>query len=266
MYRSDIEKLTNYPIIGEIIHEKLKSKIVTENGERSFISEQFRLVRTALKHQGTPPGNIKRILVTSCIKGDGKSFVSSNLAMSLARSGKKIALLEMDLHQPKLKEVFDIPQSNGITDYLLGNVTEEEIIFPTIKHANVFLIPAGHLVEEPSELLVNGKLEILLNFLDTKFDMLVIDTAPLKVLTDGLVIAPLCNLVLNVIRHNHTPKSHIELLSKDMESYNIENVAIIFNGVKNRGFGKYSYGFGHGYGYDIRSSYEEYSRKVKKIS
>ena len=96
--------------------------------------------------------------------------------------------------------------------------------------------------------------------------MLVIDTAPLKVLTDGLVIAPFCNLVLNVIRHNHTPKSHIEMLNKDMESYNIENVAIIFNGVKNRGFGKYSYGFGHGYGYDIRSSYEEYSKKTKKIS
>ncbi len=265
LYRSDIEKLTNFPIIGEIIYEDLKSKIVTENAERSFIAEQFRLIRTALKHQGTPRGNIKRILVTSCIKGDGKSFVSTNLAMSLARSGKKVALFELDLHQPKLREIFDIGPSNGITDYLLGNVSEEEIIFPTNKHANVFLIPAGHLVEEPSELLVNGKLEILFNYLDEKFDSLVIDTAPLKVLTDGLVIAPFCNLVINVIRHNHTPKSHIEMLNKDMQSYNIENVAIVFNGIKNRGFGKYSYGFGHGYGYDIRSSYEEYSKKTKKV-
>jgi tyrosine-protein kinase Etk/Wzc len=266
LYRSDIEKLTNFPIIGEVIHEKLKSKIVTENGERSFISEQFRLIRTALKHQGTPPGNIKHILITSCIKGDGKSFISANLAMSFARSGKKVALLELDLHQPKLREVFEVPHSIGITDYLLGNTSEEEIIMSTPKHANLYLIPAGKLVGEPSELLVNGKLEILLNFLDTKFDMLIIDTAPLKVLTDGLVIAPFCNLVLNVIRHNHTPKSHIEFLNKDMKSYNIDNVAIIFNGVKNRGFGKYSYGYGHGYGYDIRSSYEEYSKKTKKVS
>jgi tyrosine-protein kinase Etk/Wzc len=266
LYRTDIEKLTDFPIIGEIIHENLKSTIVTENAERSFIAEQFRLIRTSLKHQGTPPGNVKRILVTSCIKGDGKSFVSTNLAMSLARSGKKVALLELDLHQPRLRETFQVPRSNGITDYLLGNVSEEEIVFPTSKHANVFLIPAGNLVEEPSELLVNGKLEILLNYLDTKFDILVLDTAPLKVLTDGLVIAPMCNLVLNVIRHNHTPKSHIEMLNKDMESHNIENVAIIFNGVKNRGFGKFSYGYGHGYGYDIRSSYEEYSKKAKKIS
>src|SRR5450432_1560611 len=266
LYRSDIERLTSYPIIGEIIHEKLTSKIVTENAERSFIAEQFRLIRTALKHQGTPPGNVKRILITSCVKGDGKSFVSTNLSMSLARSGKKVALLEMDLHQPKLREIFGLPQSNGITDYLLGNVSEDEIIFPTSKHANLYLLPAGNLVEEPSELLVNGKLEILLNYLDTKYDSIVIDTAPLKVLTDGLVIAPFCNLVLNVIRHNHTPKSHVEMLNKDMEAYNIENVAIVFNGVKNRGFGKYSYGFGHGYGYDIRSSYEEYSKKSKKIS
>jgi len=266
LYRSDIEKLTNFPIIGEIIHENLKSKIVTENAERSFIAEQFRLIRTALKHQGTPPGNVKRILITSCIKGDGKSFVSTNLAMSLARSGKKVALLELDLHQPKLRDVFGLSPSNGITDYLLGNVSEEEIIFPTSKHANLYLLPAGNLVEEPSELLVNGKLEILLNYLDTKYDTIVIDTAPLKVLTDGLVIAPFCDLVINVIRHNHTPKSHIELLNKDMESYNIDNVAIIFNGVKNRGLGKYSYGYGHGYGHDIRSSYEEYSKKTKKIS
>ena len=263
LYRSDIEKLTNFPIIGELIQEDLKSKIVTENAVRSFIAEQFRLIRTALKHLGNPPGNLKRILITSCIKGDGKSFVSTNLAMSLARSGKKVALLELDLHQPKLREVFEVPKSNGITDYLLGNVTEDEIITPTIKHANVYLLQAGHLVEEPSELLVNGKLEILLNYLDIKFDVLVMDTAPLKVLTDGLVIASFANLVLNVIRHNHTPKSHIELLNKDMASYNIENVAIVFNGVKNRGLGKYSYGYGHGYGYDIRSSYEEYSKKAK---
>jgi tyrosine-protein kinase Etk/Wzc len=263
LYRTDIEKLTSFPIIGELIQEDLKSKIVTENAVRSFIAEQFRLIRTALKHLGNPPGNFKRILITSCIKGDGKSFVSTNLSMSLARSGKKVALLELDLHQPKLREVFEVQKSNGITDYLLGNVSEEDIIFPTTKHANVYLLPAGHLVEEPSELLVNGKLEILLNYLDTKFDVLVMDTAPLKVLTDGLVIASFANLVINVIRHNHTPKSHVELLNKDMASYNIENVAIVFNGVKNRGLGKYSYGYGHGYGYDIRSSYEEYSKKSK---
>lgn len=266
LYRTDIEKLTSFPIVGEVIHEKLKSPIVTENAERSFIAEQFRLIRTGLKHLGTPPGNVKRILVTSCIKGDGKSFISTNLAISVARSGKKVALLEMDLHQPRISETFGIPKSEGITDFLLGNVKEDEIIFPTTKHANVFIVPAGNLIEEPSELLVNGKLVPLLNYLDTQFDVIIIDTAPIKVLTDGLVIAPYCNLVLNVIRHNHTPKSHIEMLDKDMQSYDIQNVAIVFNGVKNRGFGKYSYGYGHGYGYDIRSSYEEYGKKKKKIS
>jgi len=266
LYRTDIEKLTSFPILGEIIYEKVKSPIVTENAERSFIVEQFRLIRTGLKHQVKPPGNIKRILITSCIKGDGKSFVSSNLAVSLARSGKKVALLELDLHQPRLSDIFEVPKQNGITDYLLGEAGEDEIIVPTTKHEKVFLLPAGHLIEDPSELLVNGRLEVLFKYLDSIFDVLVIDTAPLKVLTDGLVIAPLCNLVLNVIRHNHTPKSHIELLDKDMKSYDIDNVAIIFNAVKNRGLGKYSYGYGHGYGYDIRSSYEEYSKKNKKIS
>jgi capsular exopolysaccharide synthesis family protein len=266
LYRSDIEKLTSFPIIGEVIYEKLKSPIVTENAERSFIVEQFRLIRTALKHHGKPKGSpVKRVLITSCIKGDGKSFISSNLAVSLARSGKKVALLELDLHQPRLSDIFDIQKCAGITDYLQEKVQEDEIIVPT-RQENLSLIPAGYLVDEPTELLVNGRLEVLFKYLDARFDILVVDTAPLKVLTDGLIIAPLCTLVLNVIRHNHTPKSHIELLNKDMAAYDISNVAIIFNGVKNRGFGKYSYGYGHGYGYDIRSSYEEYGKKKRKIS
>ncbi|MDP4212589.1 MAG: polysaccharide biosynthesis tyrosine autokinase [Bacteroidota bacterium] len=266
LYRADIEKLTTFPIIGELIHEKLKKPIVTENAERSFIIEQFRLIRTSLKHQGNPPGNIKRILVSSSIKGDGKSFVSANLAISIGRSGKKVALLELDLHQPTLSEIFEVPKCDGITDYLLGKVKADEIIVPTSKHENVYLIPAGYLVDEPSELLIPDKLEALFKVLDAQFDFLVIDTAPLKVLSDGLTIAPLCNLLLYVIRHNHTPKSHIELLSKDLDAYDIKNVAIIFNDVKNRGIGKYSYGYGYGYGYDIRSTYEEYGKRKKKIS
>jgi tyrosine-protein kinase Etk/Wzc len=97
LYRSDIEKLTSFPVIGELIYDKEQKNVFNPAKERSFIIEQFRQIRTALKYQGTPPGNYKRILVTSSVKGEGKSFISSNLAYSLAKSGKKVALLELDL-------------------------------------------------------------------------------------------------------------------------------------------------------------------------
>lgn len=263
LYRKDIESLTNFPIIGELMFEKLDDHIVTRNAERSFLQEQFRQIRAALKYQGNPKGNVKRILVTSSIKGEGKSFVSSNLAVSIARSGKKVALLELDLHQPKLSQMFGIEKCSGITDYLQGKVSEKEIIVPSGSHENLSLIPAGFLIEDPSELLLNGRLEVLFNYYDTVFDVLIIDTAPVLALTDASAIAPHCNLVLYIIRHNHTPKTHIEFLDENMQSLNIQNVALIFNGVKKRGFGRYSYGYGYGYGYESKSSYDAYSKKKK---
>ncbi len=263
LYRKDIESLTKFPIIGELMFEKLEEPIVTKNAQRSFLQEQFRQIRAALKYQGNPKGNVKRILVTSSIKGEGKSFVSSNLAVSIARSGKKVALLELDLHQPKLREMFEIGNCAGITDYLQGKATEKQIIIPTDVQPNLSLIPAGFLIEDPTELLLNGKLEILLNYLDTVFDVLIIDTAPVLALTDATSISPLVNLVLYIIRHDHTPKTHIEFLDENMEAHNIENVALVFNGVKKRGFGRYSYGYGSGYGYGSKSSYDAYSKKKK---
>lgn len=267
LYRSDIEKYTDFPVIGEVIFDKNQPTIVTEGDSRSFIVEQFRQIRATLKYQGNPPGLQKRILTTSCVKGEGKSFISTNLAMSLARSGKKVALLELDLHQPQISNTFDLDIDTGITQYLEGKATIDSIIVPSGRHENLFILPAGRLADEPSELLVNGRLENLLNYLDGKFDTLVIDTAPFKALTDAFTIAHSCNLVLVVIRHNHTPIKLIERINEDMESHRINNVAIIFNAVKNRGLGKYSYGYGYGYGYDQKSAYSSYySKKMKKVS
>lgn len=264
MYRKEIEELTNFPIIGELLFEKLDTNLVTSSKERSFLQEQFRQIRAALKYQGNPPGNQKRIMVTSSIKGEGKSFVSANLAVSLSKSGKKVALLELDLHQPKLTDFLEIEKSIGITDYLLGNSTESEIIIPTSINPNLSILQAGYLVEDPSELLLNERLEMLLNYLDKVFDVIIIDTAPVFALTDAMSIAPHVNLILYIIRHNHTPKAQIQMLNENMESFKINNIAIIFNGVKNRGYGRYSYGNGYGYGYDSKSSYDEYGKKKKQ--
>ena len=262
LYRSEIEKITRFPIIGELIHEKNKSNLIQANNKRSFILEQFRQLRNALKYQISLDKGQQRILITSSVKGEGKSFVSANLAISLARSGKKVGLLELDLHQPKLSELFEIGECDGISDFLAGTIDiNTELAHITSVHQNLSLIPCGHMNDEPSELLTNGRLEILLKHLDSQYDVLVIDTAPVKAITDAYVIAPYCNLVLYIVRHNYTPKTHIEILDKEMDIHNIENLAIVFNGVKNRGFGKFSYGYGYGYGNDNKSNYSNYVKK-----
>jgi len=262
LYRSDIEKMTTIPIIGEVIYEKLDTNIVEMNSQRRFFKEQFRQIRTTLRSFSKIQNN-KRLLVTSSIQGEGKSFVASNLAISLANSGKKIALLELDLYQPKIHTMFNIAPQGGITDFLLGNVEIEDMLIPT-GIQNLTVIPAGNLIESPSELLLNGRLELLLNKLDGLFDILVIDTPPIKPITDAFEIARMSDLMVYVIRHNYTPKVHIQFLDEEMKAHHVKNAAIVFNGIKKRGAGRYSYGYGYGYGYDDRVRYDEYGKKKTK--
>jgi tyrosine-protein kinase Etk/Wzc len=264
LYRADIESLTHYPVIGEIIQGKFENSLVTASKERSFIVEQFRLLRSAVKNLTNPAGQIRRIVFTSSVEGEGKSFVATNLANSITKSNKKVALLELDLHQPSICEMLGLERGVGITDYLLGKASAEEIILQTPFNPDLYVVRAGNLVEDASELLLNSRMEGLLDYLNTRADVLIIDMPPINPITDVYVIAPLCDYTLYVVRHGKVRKNNIRMLHENMDSHNIENVALIFNGIKKRGIGQYSYGYGYGYGYDYKSSYDSYGKKSKK--
>jgi capsular exopolysaccharide synthesis family protein len=265
LYRADIEKLTNYPVIGEIIQGKFENGLVTASKERSFIIEQFRLLRSSVKNLPVkPPGQLKRLVVTSSVEGEGKSFVATNLANIITRSNKKVVLLEMDLHQPSICELLGLQRGAGITDYLTGKATAEEILLQTPFNPDLYFVQAGKLEEDASELLLNGKIEVLMDFLNSKADVLIIDMPPINPITDLYVIAPLCDYTLYVVRHGKVRKNNIQMLSENMNSHNIKNVVIVFNGIKKRGIGQYSYGYGYGYGYDYKSSYDSYGKAKKK--
>jgi tyrosine-protein kinase Etk/Wzc len=264
LYRSDIEALTHYPVIGEIIEGKFQNGLITATKERSFIIEQFRLLRSAVKNLSDTPGHVKRIVFTSSIEGEGKSFIATNLANLITRNNKKVALLELDLHQPSICEMLGLERGVGITDYLMGKVSESEILLQTPFNPDLYFVQAGHLEEDASELLLNGKIEVFLDYLNTKVDMLIIDMPPINPITDLYVMAPLCDYTLYVIRHGKVRKNNIKMLKENMEFHNIKNVALIFNGIKKRGIGQYSYGYGYGYGYDYKSSYDTYGKAKKK--
>jgi tyrosine-protein kinase Etk/Wzc len=249
LYRHEIEKLTSAPIIGEIAYDKAKDPIVIQEGKRTFVAEQFRRMRASLGYLGGKSGR-KKILVTSSLPKEGKSFVSLNLSLSLALTDKRVILLELDLSNPSLSNKLNVKHEKGVSNFLQGELEPEDIIKRTAAHKNLFFIPAGTLPENPSELLLTDKLKELLSYLEDVFDVIVIDSAPASLLSDAYVLSPLCDTTLYVVKHDFTPKSYLERLDEDNSSENqLNNLKIVFNGIKSRGFMKNAYGYGYGYGY-----------------
>ncbi len=260
LYRQEIESLTRRPIVGEVIYEKSNNPFVAGDGKETFIAEQFRQLRIALAFLKKEVKK-KKILVTSSIAGEGKSFISLNLALTIALTNKRVALLELDLINPSISDKFEAPNSKGITDYLMGDASAEEIITPTEVNPNLFLVSAGTRVKNSSELLTNGKIEDLIMKLEEEFDYVIIDTAPVSLVTDAYILSACCDITLYVVRHNYTAKVFVQRIDGNNKISRLNNIAIVFNGIKARGFGKKSYGFGYGYGY----AYNEKRPKKSKV-
>ncbi|MBL0358097.1 MAG: polysaccharide biosynthesis tyrosine autokinase [Chitinophagaceae bacterium] len=249
LYRKEIESLTTIPVIGEIVHNKSRSSLVLEPGKRSFIAEEFRKVRVSLLFLGIDSYH-KKVLVTSSIPGEGKSFIAANLAVSLAMTGKKVVLVDADLHNPSLGKLFGVTTEEiGVSEYLLGERTAEEIIRKIPNHENLSFVSSGGLHPTPSELLENGQVQNLIAYLESKFDLVVMDTAPVVMVTDAYHLSSLADATLYVVRHKYTPKMLVKRIDENNKINSLKNPAIIFNGVKTRGFMKNNYGYGYDYVY-----------------
>jgi len=264
VFRNEIEKYTSVPVVGEIMyHQAEDHHLVVAPGQRTVIAEQFRQLRTSMAYIGINSRK-KKILITSTISGEGKSFIASNLAVSLALTDKKVVLLELDLRKPRISQLFDVSREVGITNYFIGNKDADHIIKRTEVSNNLFIIPSGAIPPNPSELILNGKLDELLQYLDTIFDYILIDTAPVGPVTDAYILSPLCDATLYVVRHKVTPKGYIKMLDENIKIRGLKNLAIVFNGVKTRGMGGINYGYGYGYGKDYSYGYGEEKKSKKK--
>ena len=261
-FRQEIENLTSFPIIGEVMLDKSKDPLVIQEGKRTFIAEQFRRIRTSLAYLGVNHAGKKRILVTSSLSGEGKSFVALNLSLSLAMTGKKVILVELDLANPSLSTKLNVNYEQGVSNYLWGECEPEEVIKRTAANNNLFFLPSGQLPDNPSELLMNERLPELLNYLEEIFDYVIIDSAPATLLSDAYVLSPMCHATLYVVKHKFTPKVYIERLEQENSVNQLMNVGIIFNGIQSRGFTKNGYGYGYGYGYIHDNS----GKKIRKSS
>jgi tyrosine-protein kinase Etk/Wzc len=263
LYRQEVESRTSIPIIGEVSFEKANSPIVIIAGKRSFIAEQFRKLRISLSFLGIDASH-KKILVTSSISGEGKSFIAANLAVSLALTGKKVVLVDLDLNKPTLSKILNVNQEEGITEFLTGQKEPEEIIKRVKAHENLFFISPGNLPENPTELLVNGKVNEIISYLENIFDIVIIDTSPIVLVTDAYILSELCDATLYVVRHKFTPKMLIKRIDESNQINPINNPAIIFNGVKMRGFFKNNYGYGYDYVYGKNEYVKNDKKSIKK--
>jgi tyrosine-protein kinase Etk/Wzc len=262
-YRSEVESRTAIPIIAEIDFDKSKKPVVITAGKRSFLSEQFRKLRISLSFLGIDNRH-KKILVISSIPGEGKSFIAANLAVSISHTGKKVVLVDLDLNSPSLSTMLNVHHEHGATEFLSGEKEPEEIINRIPEHENLFFISAGTIPENPSELLSTEKAKELLDYLENIFDSVVVDTSPVGLVNDGYILTGLCDATLYVVRQNYTPKTLIKKIDENNRINPITNPAIVFNGVKTRGFLRNYYGYGYHYGSGNKKKIKE-KKLVKEV-
>lgn len=245
LYRSDIEDYTHAPIVSELSQIKQPKAMLFKEPDSPIIIEQFRQLRTSLGLYSRT-FNKKKILVTSSIPGEGKSFISSNLAYSLAASGKKVVLVDFDMRNPKTTEQFGALGEPGVIDYLSETETIATYDKPTA-FKNLSVLPAGTQIGDHTELLLNGRLESIFDYLNMKYDYIIIDTSPVDIVSDGFLLSEFSDISLLVIRHGHTPKNLVKFMAQTNKQKSLRNLAIIFNGVRTRGFIQTGYGYGYSY-------------------
>lgn len=248
----DVAQLTKLPIIADVAvaneNAKSASGIVVRENENNQIDEIFRSMRTNIQFM-LKEGE-KVILFTSSTSGEGKTFNASNLATSFALLGKKVILLGLDIRKPALGRLFNVSDRNtGITNLLVKDSVSEADLQNYIKHSgvnnNLDLLLAGPTPPNPTELLARENLKEIITILRTKYDYIILDTAPVGLVTDTLQIAPHADVTVFVCRADYTPKSSFGYINALHAENKMPNMSIIINGID---MSKKKYGYYYGYG------------------
>jgi capsular exopolysaccharide synthesis family protein len=262
--KRDIEIGTTAPMLGEIGHSDAKDTLIVSTRDRKFTAEQFRIIRTNLQYVLNENSRSNIILVTSSMSGEGKSFIATNMAAVMAISGKKTLLVEFDIRKPKLMSGLglNVNEKTGLTHYLIGKSNVEEIIQPVRGVENLYIVPCGPVPPNPAELILTDRLKIMFDQLKEHFDVIIVDSAPVGMVSDGYVLANYADATLFVVRHNYTFKKQLALIDSIYIEKKLPNMSLVINDVKAQlGYGSYqgyvNYGYA-GYGYGYRNDLEQY--------
>lgn len=270
--RSDIESKLTIPILGDVPHSDTNEEIISSSS-RSASAEAIRIVRTNLEFllNQVPEGIAKTVFITSTIPKEGKTFVAVNLAGTIALSGKKVLLIGMDIRNPKLETYLNLGDNTGVTNYLSSNDLKlPELIQKQPGFDAFYVLPSGIIPPNPVELLMSQKVNYLFETLKKEFDYIIVDTAPVSLVTDTLLIAPHAHSFIYVARANYLDKRMLHVPDQLYREKKLSNMAMLINDTDVQkgygyGYGGYGYGgYGYGYGLDIvkKSWYASFFEKI----
>ena len=261
----DVARLTSLPIIADVAvaneSAKTKADIVVHENKNNQMEEIFRSMRTNIQFM-LKEGQ-KVISFTSSISGEGKTFTAANLAVSFALLGKKVIIVGLDIRKPRLAELFEIDDhKHGITNLLTKNhITQEEIreqILPSGVNNNLELLMSGPIPPNPAELLTRKSLDDIMDLLKEHYDYIIIDTAPVGLVTDTLQVGRISDITVFLCRADYTPKENFGLINSLHNEGKLPNICIVVNGID---LSKKKYGYYYGYG--KYSRYGHYGRYGK---
>ncbi len=240
----DINRISYLPIAGKIPRSNAKTNTVVLENPESGVAEAFRILRSKMQFF-TKEAKSPVILLTSSLPEDGKTFTAINLASVYSLLGKKTVLIGFDLRKPKIFGDFNIDNESGVSTYLIGKDKLQDIIKPT-QYENLYIIPAGPVPPNPSELTALPKTEELLNSLRKQFDCIIIDSSPIGLVSDTYHIASMADLCLLIVRYDKTLKDVLEKTLNEIKVSDIKSISLVINDLP---FDGKHYGYGGKYGY-----------------
>lgn len=253
-----LKRITSIPILGVVRLSTHEGALVTVEKPNSPVTEEYRNIRANLRFFA-PDTESEVIMVTSSVGTEGKTFTAMNLACVLASGGSKTVLVGLDLRKPRIVGDFGLSNELGCSNFLSGNAELDEVILPSDESGNLSVVPAGPVPPNPSELIISDRMDEMIEGLKKRFDKVVIDTPPVGLVSDGLIISKYAAVTLFIVRYGVTRKHHIKHIEELYEKGQLSRLAIIFNAVRPRrsGYG-YGTGYGYGYGYGYGSEYGKY--------
>jgi capsular exopolysaccharide synthesis family protein len=246
------------PIIGELPKIRKDEEELIRLNDRSILAESFRIMSANLQYLfvGKPKDNGRVVLVTSTVKGEGKTFISANLAITLANSGSSVILVGGDLRNPQIHRYLAVDKSRdkaGVVEYLLHPEKPlDEFIIESEAYENLSLMFSGTIPPNPAELLMTERVSVLFKDLKARYDYVIVDTAPSMLVADTFLLSDYADSTIYVSRVGYTPKNLLSFVKDKIKQKKLENVAIAINNldVENLGYGsKYGYSYSYSYGY-----------------
>ena len=258
--RFDISSKIDIPFLGDIPKSITPNEIIDATS-RTGTAEALRIVKTNLDFMlgQVAEGEAKTIFLTSTVAGEGKTFLSVNLAGTMALSKKKVLLIGMDVRNPKLNEYLELPNNSGLTDYLSSSkALISDYVFKSKNFENLYVLPAGVIPPNPTELLMSKKVGELFAQFKKEYDYIIVDMAPVSLVSDTLMLAHYADATVYVVRANHLDKRMLHIPKILYKEGKLTNMAVVLNDTTHNK----SYGYGYGYGYGIKVKEKPWYKKI----